>query len=319
MITVGPTRTNSAPQYFVTKSEPLVSVVMPVFNALPFLQQSIESIVNQTLEDFEFVILNDASTDGSETVLREWEQKDARIHVHHSERRLGLSESSNLVTSKARAQLVARMDADDVSDRDRLRRQLEILRNNDDVVLVGTLSDGIDQSGRTVRGRDRWRVVRHSMFPPFPHGSAMFRRKVFEEVGGYGPNTVGYEDQDLFFRLAARGRVVTLPEVLYHYRYHLQSSSTSSVSAYEQHSLDYWYSLGAMRLWAGHRANILRGVMRETSENWSLRRLKILLWASWADLNPFSLRLISRVAVSVRDLIAGLRVVDGRFYEWRFK
>jgi glycosyltransferase involved in cell wall biosynthesis len=297
--------------------KPLVSVVMPVYNALPFLQQSIESILNQTLRDFEFLVLDDASTDGSADVLREWERKDTRIRVYQSPHRLGLSESSNLVTSKAESELIARMDADDVSDPARLKRQFETMNNNADIVLVGTLSDGIDETGREVRGRDRWRIVRRSIFPPFPHGSVMFRRDAFEAVGGYRAGTDGYEDRDLFLRLVQQGRVVTLPEVLYHYRYHSLSTTTSTFC--EDRSIGFWYSLGAMRLWAGHRPKILGDVLREKSENWSLRRLMVLLWAMWADLNPASLRLFTRAVVRARDLLASSRVADGRVYEWRLK
>src|SRR6185436_7809543 len=95
------------------KANPQVSVVMPVHNALPFLDESIRSILAQTLADFEFVILDDASTDGSLEVLREWSRLDPRIQIHESKKQLGLSLSSNTVVSKARAPIVARMDADD--------------------------------------------------------------------------------------------------------------------------------------------------------------------------------------------------------------
>ena len=300
----------------MAKPKPLVSVVMPVYNALPFLQQSIESIVGQTLEDFELVILNDCSTDASGDLLREWEQNDSRIRVYHGTHRLGLCKSSNFVASKARAQIIARMDADDISDNDRLRRQFETLKENADVVLVGTLSDGIDETGRMVRSRDRSRIVRRSPFPPFPHGSVMFRRTAFEDVGGYHAGTDGFEDRDLFLRLATRGRVVTLPDVLYHYRYHVLSASAVTN---QSQPIASWYYVGAMRLWAGHRPNVVRQIIREKSENWSVRRLMVLLWAAWAQLSPASLRACSRVALHTRDLLAGSRVVDGRAYEWRFK
>jgi glycosyltransferase involved in cell wall biosynthesis len=297
--------------------KPLVSVVMPVYNAFPFLQASIESMLSQTFGDFEFIILNDGSTDASSDLLREWERKDARIHVYDSTQRLGLAESGNVVISKAQGELIARMDADDLSEPNRLERQLETMNHNADVVLVGTLSDGIDEQGREVRGRDRWRIVRRSIFPPFPHGSVMFRRVDFDAVGGYRPGTEGYEDRDLFRRLAERGRVVTLPEVLYHYRYHSLSASVSTV--FQSQSISSWYSLGALRLWAGHRPKILRGIWQEKSENWSLRRLLVLLWAAWADLSPASLRSFLRTVVRSRDLLASSRIIDGRVYEWRFK
>jgi len=126
---------------------------MPVHNARPFLDQSIASISNQTLRDFEFVILDDASSDGSDELLRNWSRRDSRIVVHQGRTRLGPVGSSNLVVSKSRAPIVARMDADDVSHPDRLMRQLAIMNRHADVAVVGTLSDGIDALGQLVRPR----------------------------------------------------------------------------------------------------------------------------------------------------------------------
>src|SRR6266576_1910054 len=148
-------------------TNPLISVVMPVHNALPFLDQSIRSILEQTLTDFEFVILDDASVDGSVELLREWSLRDKRIHLYESKKRLGLSGSSNAVVAKARASIVARMDADDIAHPDRLRRQWNIIEGRPDVVVIGALCQGIDAGGRQVRPRDRWRLVRRSSHIPF--------------------------------------------------------------------------------------------------------------------------------------------------------
>src|SRR5215207_3518914 len=164
-------------------ANPAISVVMPVHNALPFLEESIKSILTQTLSDFEFVILDDASTDGSLKLLRQWSLRDTRIHLHESKTQLGLAGSSNAIVAKARAPLVARMDADDIAHPDRLLRQMNIIKDRPDVALIGTLCNGIDASGREVRPRDRWRLLRRSNLIPFPHGSAMFRREVFDQVG----------------------------------------------------------------------------------------------------------------------------------------
>src|SRR6185503_18679941 len=237
-------------------ANPLISVVMPVYNALPFLDESISSILNQTLPDFEFVIFDDASTDGSVELLRQWSERDKRIHLHESKERLGVSGISNAVVSKARAAIVARMDADDIAHHDRLRRQWEILEGRADVAVIGSLCNGIDASGREVRPRDRWRLVRRSVYLPFPHGSAMFRREVFDKVGGYREKAAGHEDQDLFIRMAAHGGVLTLPDVLYSYRYHSNNATllNGQRKVREDHSqngdaLAAFYMLGAMRLW----------------------------------------------------------------------
>jgi glycosyltransferase involved in cell wall biosynthesis len=306
------------------KSNPKVSVVMPVHNALPFLEESIRSILGQTLEDFEFVILDDASSDGSTEVLREWSRRDARIQLHESSERLGLSGSSNAVVSKSQANIVARMDADDVAHPDRLSRQLKIIESRPDIALIGTLCNGIDASGRVVRPRDRWRLVRRSSYVPFPHGSAMFRREAFDAVGGYDEKAVRAEDQDLFSRMAAKGRVVTLPDILYSYRYHSNNATllNGQLAVNENHSqngnaLAAFYMLGAMRLWAGDPPMLLEAMLEKKSLQWNHRTLLVLASALWGHLNPPTLRAFLRLSIHTRDLLAGVRVKDGRPYEWR--
>src|SRR6267142_5247987 len=305
-------------------SNPLISVVMPVHNALPFLDESIKSILEQTLSDFEFVILDDASTDGSVELLREWSPRDKRIHRHESKKRLGLSGSSNAVTSKARAPLVARMDADDIAHPERLRRQWNIIDTRPDVAVIGTLCNGIDRSGREVRPRDRWRLVRRSIYIPFPHGSAMFRREVFDQVGGYDENAVGGEDQDLFSRMAARGRVLTLPDVLYSYRYHSSNATLFNCSrgVGENHShngnaLAAFYMLGAMRLWAGDPPMLLQPMLEKKSLKWNAKTMMVLVSAIWGHISPSTLRVFLRSSIRARDLLASVQVKDGKPYEWR--
>jgi glycosyltransferase involved in cell wall biosynthesis len=307
-------------------ANPLISVVMPVHNALPFLDESINSILEQTLSDFEFVILDDASTDGSVELLRKWSLRDRRIHLYESKERLGLSGSSNAVTSKARAPMVARMDADDIAHPERLRRQWNIIEGRPDVAVIGTLCNGIDARGREVRPRDRWRLVRRSVYVPFPHGSAMFRREVFDQVGGYNEASDGGEDQDLFSRMAARGRVLTLPDVLYSYRYHSSNvtliNGTRAVG--ENHSqngdaLAAFYMLGAMRLWAGDPPMLLEPMLEKKSLKWNLKTLMILVSAIWGHISPSTLRVFLRSSIRARDLLASVRVKDGRPYEWRFE
>ncbi|MCM3903547.1 MAG: glycosyltransferase [Pyrinomonadaceae bacterium] len=307
-------------------ANPLISVVMPVHNALPFLNESIRSILEQTLSDFEFVILDDASTDGSVELLREWSGRDRRIHLYESGRRLGLSGSSNAVVSKARAQIVARMDADDIAHPERLSRQWNIIGGDPDVAVIGTLCNGIDARGREVRPRDRWRLVRRSGYLPFPHGSAMFRREVFDQVGGYDEASDGGEDQDLFSRMAARGRVLTLPDLLYSYRYHSSNvtlfNGTRAVS--QNHSqngdaLAAFYMLGAMRLWAGDPPMLLEPMLQKKSLKWNLKTLMILAAAVLGHLSPSTLRVFLRSSIRTRDLLASVRVKDGRPYEWRLE
>jgi glycosyltransferase involved in cell wall biosynthesis len=305
-------------------AKPLISVVMPVYNALPFLDESISSILNQTFCDFEFVILDDASTDDSTARLRDWAARDERIRLHDSATRLGLSRSSNAVVSQARGAIVASMDADDIAHPDRLRRQWEVLQSNPDIVVVGTLCNGIDARGREVRPRDRWRLVRRSGYIPFPHGSAMFRREMFDRIGGYDEAAAGGEDQDLFSRMASQGRVVTLPDVLYSYRYHANNATlfngiraVAEDHSHNGNSLAAYYMLGAMRLWAGQPPMLLGPMLKQKSIGWGVKGLMILASALWGHVSPITLKMFLRGSIRMRDLLAGIMVKDGKPYEWR--
>ena len=332
-------------------TSPLVSFVMPVRNAQPFLDESVGSILNQTFADFEFVILDDGSTDGSTEALREWAQRDARIRLYESARNLGPAGSSNFVVARARAPLVARMDADDVSHPDRLRRQWEVLTRRPDVALVGTLYEGIDARGRRVRPRDRWRLARPTINPPFPHGSVLFRREVFDAVGGYRGACDGWEDQDLFLRMRRRARAVTINEALYLYRFQSKSTTVAVASkaiglrqrclaealrgrdytpllegagrngdAVDSAALaDALYLRGSMLLWAGHTPKVLGEAWRQKSSGSGARALRTLAWAGWAEVSPASLRLFLRSVIRARDFVAGRRVQDGEVCEWRLK
>ena len=326
---------------------------MPVHNGSRFLSASIESIVSQSFTDFELIILDDGSTDGSAEILRFWARKDPRIQLLATNGKSGLSRSSNLLVSHAHSPLVARMDADDIAHPDRLQRQWELIEGNSGIVLVGTLSNGIDSSGRQVRPRDRWRLLRRSPFPPFPHGSVMFRRSVFEEVGGYSERSVGWEEHELFLRMSRKGQIVVVPDVLYSYRYHVDSA-TLEFSRAEARQIaelrsrciaelragrDYQqlldgplqgrvsqrsataalYTNAAMRLWAGHSPKMLVSILAGPERVWNLQRMLLLLWAAWAATSPGSLRALMRLIIRVRDLLAGFRIDDAQSCEWHFK
>ncbi len=318
---------------------PSTSVVMAVHNGEPYLAESIESILTQTLSDFEFVILDDASTDQTPEILREWARRDHRIRLIASSIQLGLAGSANRVVHEARGEVCARMDADDVSHPDRLRRQWGVLRASHEVSMVGTLWEGIDARGRCVRPRDRWRLVRPSLFAPFPHGSIMFRRHVFWELGGYSEACAPWDDLDFYLRMSERGRIVVLPDALYRYRFHAGSTTQSASREWIAAGLDLvrrrrelrrpgrdgavtsalLYYLGASRVWAGDRPGILKALIRMRPALSETGDLKALLLAVCGGANPHVLRALLGWFVRFRDRLARRFLRDGTPVEWRFE
>ena len=304
-------------------SDRTLSVVMPVHNALPHLDAAVRSILEQTHRDFEFVILDDASTDGSTERLKEWAASDDRIRLHLGKKNLGPAASSNFVVRAAEGAFVARMDADDISHPDRLRRQLEILRAHPEAGLVGSLCDVIDEQGRMVRGPDPWRLRHSGWFAPFPHGSIMYRRELFDRAGGYREQCVYWEDLDLFLRIAGLAKVLTVPEPLYQHR-HSHSSTRLDAKQPEriERATDLMYrcvealdsgsdyedllterndaskvdprvfrARGSIVLWSGHRPRVLKRLLQRGKLRPDLKTVLALGWACMAALSPGALRL----------------------------
>ena len=152
----------------------------------------------------------------------------------------------------------------------------------------------------------------------------MFRRQVFDEVGGYNELATGAEDQDLFRKMATKGRVVTLADVLYSYRYHssnatLLNGTTAVREGSQQHddALGALYMMGAMRLWAGQPPQLLEPLLKKKSLKWNAKTLMFLASAIWGHFSAPTLRMFLRSSIRARDLFASLRVKDGRTYEWR--
>jgi glycosyltransferase involved in cell wall biosynthesis len=330
--------------------EPAVAVVMPVHNALPFLDEAIESILDQTLKDFQFVIYDDASSDGSGERLEHWARRDPRIRLFRGKRNLGPAASSNHVVRLAGSPLVARMDADDISHPDRLRQQLAILSREDSVGVVASLCDVIDSSGRQIRGPEFWRLVRKSYFTPFPHGSIMFRRSIFEGVGGYRDECEFWEDLDLVLRLSRSTRILVVPRPLYRYRQSGSSTRIASDQARVERALDLRYrsaaalsrndayddmladpsrledrrvdprvflSLGLLALWSGRGPASFAHVVRRARLRLDAATISTILWLSWAKVAPATVRHVMNGISRFRNVTARSRLEGEAAVEWK--
>lgn len=313
---------------------PRVSVVMPVHNAMPYLDIAVESILGQTLQSFEFVILDDGSTDGSTERLREWAERDPRIRLIEEKRNLGPALSSQRVACAATAPVVARMDADDVSYRRRLEEQLEVLDTFSDVGVVGGLYDIIDASGRKIRGPEAWRLVHPASVPPFGNGPLMYRREVFDKVGGYRRQCEFWEDHDLIIRMGAVSKIMIVPHAVYQVRQSPVSTRFASEQRRVERALDLMYrcrrrleqhrayddlldaprdelakidprvfiSAGSTALWSGGKPRLFRKLLKRGDLRFDLRTLGALVWTAWASAEPRTLR------VFIRSLLLGRRL-----------
>ena len=320
---------------------------MPVHNALPHLDEAVESILGQTFRDFEFVILDDASTDGSAERLRYWAARDRRIRLIEGKKNLGPVGSSNLVARAARAPFVARMDGDDVSYPTRLAEEFELLRSNPKVGIVASASDMIDASGRKTREPEVWRLSRRSVFVPFAHGAMMYRRDVFDRVGGYREQCEYWEDQDLVVRMAAIADVLVIPHALYRVRQSRASTRVGCSHDRLERALDGFYRAtdllkegkdyesvfqqaeapkldprvfvaeGSLHLWVGGKPRLFRRLLRRGKLSLTSRTVATLVWTAWASASPASLRAFLKFLLTTRNRLASSHFPSDRPVLWR--
>ena len=211
-----------------TFTEPRVSVLVPVFNAEPYLQESLNSVFSQTFKDFEIVAIDDGSTDGSRDVLASF--RDPRLVVAHNDLNLGVALTLNRGLRLAKGAYVARLDADDIAMPERLARQVAFLDNHPDIALVGSFAEMIDPEGTPFKtqtvplGFDEI-IERIFSVNLFIHPSVMFRKSVVQNLGGFRKEALHAEDYDLWLRIIEHHDVANIPEALIRYRVHPDQAS----------------------------------------------------------------------------------------------
>jgi hypothetical protein len=206
-------------------ADPLISVVMSVFNGERFLREAMESILNQSFRDFELIVIDDGSTDGSAEILSSFAGQDSRVQVHWQPNR-GLVEALNRGFGLARGKYIARMDADDIAVRDRLLRQSSFLERNPEVGVVGGAIQRIDSAGKPLEVKHYARTdaeIKAALFrncSELAHPAVLIRKEVFVQTGGYRAAFVDAEDYDLWLRIAEHCQLANLDEILLKYRVH---------------------------------------------------------------------------------------------------
>ena len=210
---------------------PTISVVMGVYNDAQRVETSVASILQQTFTDFEFFIINDGSSDGTGPILDRLGAQDGRLRVIHQEN-MGLTKALIRGCAEARGEFIARQDADDYSLPDRLGQQLALIKGDCCIGFVSCATQYVGPQGEPLSIIERAetpdlateQLLHHRQGPP-AHGSVLFRRSVYDAVGGYRPEFYFAQDSDLWLRMAEHSRFANVPKVLYVHRREVGSTS----------------------------------------------------------------------------------------------
>lgn len=211
-----------------------ISVLMSIHNDQAFLEQSLNSIIDQSYEDFECIIIDDASTDDSPKILKQFADQDSRIKIITNNENQGLGKSLNIALNNAKGEYIARMDGDDICLPSRFAKQAKFLDENPDITVVGTWIDVIDENEN--RKPDSTRkyatehkdIVKQLWANPMLHPTVMMRSKNLKELGGY-PELRRRQDYALWFKAYKQGwKFSNIAESLLLYRVtsaHLEKNS----------------------------------------------------------------------------------------------
>lgn len=218
---------------------PAVSVILSVRNGEAYLKLAIDSILAQSFEDFEFIVVDNHSTDDSPQIIKSYE--DERIIFTRPKEPLHLAQALNHAASMARGEFVARMDADDVSHADRFEKQVAYLRDHSEIGILGSQIRPIDGEGQFITRGSYQKPETHadiacSLFfgCPLWHPTVMLRKSVIDKLGWYGSKTIAgreeysTEDYDLWCRAISHTQIHNLPDVLLDYRIHADNHSLGS-------------------------------------------------------------------------------------------
>lgn len=210
------------------KNKPIITVLMSVYNAEKFVGEAIESILNQTFKDYEFIIINDTSTDNSKRIISSYH--DSRIKYIENKTRLGLAASLNKGLRLAKGTYIARMDADDISLPNRLQLQYSILKNDRNINLISSHFVWINEKGKYISTHSLAASPEEIFYELqfrncLGHPTVIFNKKIIiNEFGGYNERCEA-EDNDLWLRVAKKYKIVKLDKVLVKARRSKQSKT----------------------------------------------------------------------------------------------
>lgn len=235
-------------------NDPKLTVLMPVYNAAAFLQDAIDSILHQTFRDFEFLIIDDGSTDDSIAIVQSC--LDPRIRLIQNETNVGITATLNRGIELASCELIARMDADDISYPTRLQKQYDYMQHDVACALLSTWCRVVTLTGKHVRLErytSRFFFYNLTFECWIYHPTVMFRKAAVIDVGMYSKPYS--EDYDLFWKLALRFRIANLSEILLDYR--LSPASLNTVLRKKEYDI-------------ANRENVLRNIRHYMGEDFSL-------------------------------------------------
>lgn len=211
--------------------QPLVSVVMPIYNGSKYMAKAIDSILGQTYKNFEFFIINDNSTDNTLEILNNYKKRHPKIKIINLNSQNGPFGAINIALKKAKGEFIAPMDSDDISYPKRLEKQVQYLLKNTDVIVVGTYARIIDSQGKII-GKKTFATKHNEIYNqffevhPIVHPSAMINRKLLPDKNRIYYEKFGINDDYFtFFHLLNYGKFANINEFLFKYRIHLKNSS----------------------------------------------------------------------------------------------
>lgn len=248
--------------------KPLVSVVMSVYNGERYLKEALDSILSQTYPDFEFIIIDDGSTDGTADILASYREADGRVNIYRQDNR-GLIVSLNRGCSLAKGKYIARMDADDISLPDRLECQVDFMESHPEIGVAGSWIEYIDAGGRSI---GQWRtpagpaIIKWSLMfgTCLAHPSVLMRKAIFDEAGPYRPEALHVEDYDLWTRAAEITSLANIPEIKVKRRIWGGNISVTESAAQEKAVVEIMHSLIAGVLGEDVSRDAVAGLRRLT-------------------------------------------------------
>ena len=221
--------TNTQP----TQINPKVSVVICTYNRAQYLPQAIESVLAQSFQDFELIIVDDASNDNTKAVMERY-ASDSRIRYIKNDINLGLGKNRVKSTKDAHGEYIAILDSDDYwVDVNKISKQVDFLDKNKNVGVVGTFGKIIDDKNNVV-GKLEFKTNNSNIrrrilsYHQFLHSSVLFRKEAFIKAGGYDNALSPAEDYDLILKIGTKYELANLPEYSTHYRVHNENSSSNN-------------------------------------------------------------------------------------------